>query len=696
MSEQTKNCPHCGTENDAKVRFCIECGKPMVPAAAEKPAAAPVSKRGFQKGTMIAFQSPFQKEDPVAEKAAASGAAQGSSSQPLDKTLARSSGEFAGQAASQTRPRSVGDAQAPFAGKTMLGISGQFTDSGTATPAKGEDRAAPPADQLESTVQAPAGALPDADQKPPAAGRPIGGKTMLGIGADTAAGQFQPPRQQEAKPTPGTATGQPAAAAPAAASDARAAAASPGGRTMLGVPLPTVPDKATEPEKPAAPSAAAGADSGRTMLGVGVAQEPAAVAGPAQADAITQDEEEAYRPAVRPAGGGKAAAIAAVVGLIAIAVAGGVFWFGKTRQPAIKATVITVEDSDALRFEVPGAPPGTKLRFGGQEKVLQAGRAEFRLADDALRVGDNVAPVDVVRPDGTVKSAKIPLRVPYLIRVDTSPLHADEPAVDVIVNALPGSRVSLDGQPLELDQQGRGVRRYPIDAASAPASGTIEQVVRYRVHPPSGADAVDELHTTISVSTMQIDRPGLEAVTDKESVEVNGAVAPDSEVTVDGNQVPVKSGRFLYRLALPELGEYTPKVIAREPGKAPHARTIKIRRVADLKKEADSFQADSSLTYARIAQNPSLYQGQKVAFEGRVYNVSVQGGQSVIQMLVRDCPKGSRCSLWVTYPADTDATNNSWVRILGTIQGQQQFRSENERIVTVPKVAAAFVLLLSR
>jgi len=78
----------------------------------------------------------------------------------------------------------------------------------------------------------------------------------------------------------------------------------------------------------------------------------------------------------------------------------------------------------------------------------------------------------------------------------------------------------------------------------------------------------------------------------------------------------------------------------------------------------------------------------KVLFEGRVYNVSVQGGQSVIQILVRECPKGTRCSLWVTYPADTDATNNSWVRVLGTVQGQQQFRSENERIVTVPKVSA--------
>jgi hypothetical protein len=156
--------------------------------------------------------------------------------------------------------------------------------------------------------------------------------------------------------------------------------------------------------------------------------------------------------------------------------------------------------------------------------------------------------------------------------------------------------------------------------------------------------------------------------------------------------VPVKTGRFLYRLSLPSDGVFEPTVIAREPGKAPHARKLKIQRVADLAKHAQSFVADPKLTYARIAQNPTIYQGQKVAFEGRVYNVNVHGGQSVLQMLVRDCPAGARCSLWVTYPFATDAVVNSWVRVLGTVAGQQQFRSEANKVVTVPKIAATYVL----
>ena len=81
-----------------------------------------------------------------------------------------------------------------------------------------------------------------------------------------------------------------------------------------------------------------------------------------------------------------------------------------------------------------------------------------------------------------------------------------------------------------------------------------------------------------------------------------------------------------------------------------------------------------------------------MAFEGRVYNVNVEGGKSALQMLVRQCPKGQRCPIWVTYPAATDFTVESWVRVLGTVQGEQQFRSETDEVKVVPKVEAAFLV----
>jgi hypothetical protein len=195
---------------------------------------------------------------------------------------------------------------------------------------------------------------------------------------------------------------------------------------------------------------------------------------------------------------------------------------------------------------------------------------------------------------------------------------------------------------------------------------------------------------------MQIDRPGDQVVTDRDSVEIAGAVHPGAIVTIDGTAVPVTDSRFLYRFPLPAPATYTPRVIARAPGKAPAMRTITIRRVADLAAEAASFRADPSITWARIRQSPDTYRGQNVAFEGRVYNVDVQSGRSVLQILVRDCPRGERCPLWVEYPSATDATINDWVRVLGTGGGMQQFRAESERVIEVPRVDAAFVLPLER
>ena len=65
---------------------------------------------------------------------------------------------------------------------------------------------------------------------------------------------------------------------------------------------------------------------------------------------------------------------------------------------------------------------------------------------------------------------------------------------------------------------------------------------------------------------------------------------------------------------------------------------------------------------------------------------------SALQMLVRECPAGERCPLWVGYHAATEFTIDSWVRVLGVVEGQQQFRSETDEIKVVPKVEATFLL----
>jgi uncharacterized membrane protein YcgQ (UPF0703/DUF1980 family) len=91
-----------------------------------------------------------------------------------------------------------------------------------------------------------------------------------------------------------------------------------------------------------------------------------------------------------------------------------------------------------------------------------------------------------------------------------------------------------------------------------------------------------------------------------------------------------------------------------------------------------------------------IYRGQKVAFDGRVYHAEVDGGRSVLQMLVLDCPGQSRCPLWVEYPQATQVDLDSWVRVLGVVAGEQQFRSKQGQVHTVPSVNAQYVLKLAK
>ncbi|HKP56221.1 MAG TPA: hypothetical protein VJV78_05865, partial [Polyangiales bacterium] len=358
----------------------------------------------------------------------------------------------------------------------------------------------------------------------------------------------------------------------------------------------------------------------------------------------------------------------------------------------VSAKIVSSETGEALLFEVPSAPDGSKIRFGGQEKPLNAGRASFALAADSLRVGDNLVLAEVVRPSAEPAPVRITLAVYYRIWVDTAALRRERPALDVVVTALPGTHVTLDGDELKLDDAGRGVRSYPIDVVAEAKSGVIEHVVRYRVQPPSGETVVDELRTRIPVAMMQIDRPGREVITDRDSIEIAGAVPKDTQVRVDKTEIPVKDGRFLYRFELPKPGDYKPRLVASAPGKAPLGVTLSITRVKDLNQAAAQFTPVADLTYAKLSPNPVIYRGQKISVEGRVYAVDARGAESVIQMFVRPCPSSRRCPLWVSDPHATEVAVDAWIKVLGVVQGEQQFRSEKNEIVTVPKVEASFVL----
>src|SRR5690606_34528068 len=124
---------------------------------------------------------------------------------------------------------------------------------------------------------------------------------------------------------------------------------------------------------------------------------------------------------------------------------------------------------EVLEVERPGAPEGSRVRFGGAEQPLAAGRARLPLSAEALHVGDNPLDIEVVAPGGAVETHRVTLTLELRVRADLTTLDAADPAITVVVEALPGSTSTLDGSALALDAQGRGSRAFPIAALTPSA-----------------------------------------------------------------------------------------------------------------------------------------------------------------------------------------------------------------------------------
>jgi hypothetical protein len=383
-----------------------------------------------------------------------------------------------------------------------------------------------------------------------------------------------------------------------------------------------------------------------------------------------------------------------LIGALAVlAIGGAVLAWLSAKSLDLRVRVVTDGGSELLEVEAPSAPSGAKLRFMGSEQPLRAGVARFPLEADALTLGENRLAIDLIQAGGKVQSGSVDLKVSYRVRLETGKLARANPELEVVVDAIPGSKVLLDNTTLALNQHGHGVRPYSV------AGQTGRELVfsaRYHIEPPGERAQDGKVELSLPVVNMQIDRPGPESITDQAELEVAGAVEPGAAVDVDGVAVEVNDGRFLHRLRLPEPSTRRLTVVARAKGKAPRVVDLSVQRVADLTLAAASFTPDPSLSYARLAQKPVIYRGQKAAFDGRVYNVEVDAGKSVLQMLVLDCPGKSRCPLWVEYPQATDVTIDSWVRVLGVIAGEQQFRSKQGQVQTVPSMHAHYVLKLAK
>ena len=659
-------CPQCNAATTPGSKFCGQCGYDLTRSA---------SSGGFE--PVAGLPKHEQATAPKAEKS--------------EKTEKKK--DFA---------KTVMDAGPPPAALAHLM---QQSTTGGPSDAGGD---AKPAKSVQKTMlgmaAVPPGGLPTS---PASAGSTPSGestkksvqKTMMGMAAVPPGAMAEPPTDPSPSPAP---KHEPSLQSPQSPQSPSAPESKPDpktNRTMLGVAVPLAPQPSPAAAPQSVPKGVPAAQSNRTMLGQPATAPPGQLASPPPQvapqsspgaftpDPSMSDMSIAGLPRKRRSGV-PWVGILIGLGLLLGVAAGGAWWlFG--RGPELRASIANSAEGEVLQVDVPGVPEGTKVRFQGREAMLEAGRAVFPLAANDLQLGDNTLTVDVVSPDGTVEQGSVVLSVKYRVRADLNSLQNDPPTLRILVDAKPGSSVTIDERNVELDPTGHGFVDLPIDPQAE--ANVYERSISYRVV-VDGEPASGTVETQVPFATLQIDRPGTTTVTDEARIELAGAAHPESTVTLDGVPLETTEGRFVSHLEMPELGEKDFTLVARRPGRAPRARVLHVQRVEDLEAHAASFPVDASLTYARITQNPESYSGQSAAFVGRVYNVDVHQGQTVLQIVVRDCPRGQRCPMWVTFDGASSAENNSWVRVVGRIGGEQQFRSPSGQVLSVPRLDAVFVL----
>lgn len=525
-------------------------------------------------------------------------------------------------------------------------------------------------------------------------------KTMLGMMAPvvTPAGTAAPVISAFAAPAPA-----PQAPAPQPAPQAPIAAPEPAPVQAAPAPMAVSTAKRVGP-------------SNRTMLGVatpGVAQPNAPIAAPAPAPVAPMPVPMAATAPMPSMPSGEMSiaglpsprrrntgCLAAALALFVLSGAGALAFFGYQRfaraPDALAALQQNAAGQEVLRVELPGAATGTQVRFGANTAPVTEGHAELPLASDSLQLGDNPLAIEVLVPGAAPRTVNVTLTLEYRVRADLTPLASDAPAIHILIEALPGSTVLFNDAPLALDATGHGRGVIPFAALTPAEAGFLRARSDYTItregHPPVSGDA----HTSrIPISQLLLRSPLEGAITDQPNVTVQGRVAANARVRIEGQDLMADpQGAFRLVVPLPAAGADGLSVVhvrACQPGAAPIDAAIHVQRVADIRVAANAVDVDRSITYEQLVERAEA-RGRTAAFEGQVYNVDVQDGRGILQMLTRPCAREDRCPLWVVYSPSNDIPTGTTVRVVGATTGPQQFRAENGDIRSVPRIEATHVV----
>jgi hypothetical protein len=405
----------------------------------------------------------------------------------------------------------------------------------------------------------------------------------------------------------------------------------PQGHTHLGVALPGVAPLRTSATSapPAAPQRAL---------------EPEARRAPPPARAATMIEETRLHPDSLPAPSVSMLSIRPVLprsafvllgsGLVLLIAAAAFALLWKGHKPLSVSIAADPSGKDRLDIVCEECPDGTRLSLGPSEAEF-SGRKAYIALPEPLPLGESHASFGVQKP-GEDEQSIVELTLPpveYRIVPDIGTLVGDQPKLTLRVAALPGSRVEIAGQSVELDAGGQGEVGIDVTAQLVgPASTitTIEQSIPFAITPPSGRLYEGQLAFKIGVTPLMLEAPGADTVTNLERFMLAGRTSKGAELWVAGTTIAVDdSGRFAQLMSIDSVGETRVTVRATGPGLAPRFASFRLQRVESLAAEASS-RRQKARPLAQLTKNIADHVGSTVVVSGRIEEVRVDGHRTLV------------------------------------------------------------------
>ncbi|MBX3182031.1 MAG: hypothetical protein KIT72_10760 [Polyangiaceae bacterium] len=652
-------CSGCGSVNHGTER-CVVCGAALGAPLDPAPAVEPQQPDGGSLPTRLQY-SP----GPVAPEAARAPAPEPAPAPaPPEPATAPAAAAPAPAAVPAAAPAPA--AAPPVNPKqTLLGIAPVIPGAPAAPvpPAAAPSApSAPPAppENPKQTLLGIAPVIPGAaaGAAPPSAANPK--QTLLGI-APTSPAALHAAAQQP--PSPSAALPQAAEGAPQAGAAAEPAPAAPGplhlpskNQTRLGVAMPGIAPTHSAPGGAPVPTEA-----------------------PVAAPQLTSPRRRPLWPWL----------LVGTLGLLGVLMGVG-YWLLRPSTP-VSAQLVSSPDGEALALSCLECPDGSRVERGAASAVFTAHQATLPLSEQ-LGVGDHELTISLSR-GGRTETLKLPIGVDYRAHIDLGALKdRDPPALALVVEARPGSTVEVQGQPLSLDTNGRGVWREDLSLQLTGPSSRVERLerdVEYQITPPGGAPQRGSAKLRIGIATLGVDAPLPRLTTAKPSFMLSGVADPRADVTVTGQ--PIKrgdAGRFAQAMAISSPGETTIRVKATLADHAPRFIPLTIHRMDSLAAAAESFRKQPTKRLAEVRAALGESRGVKVAWTGRVSDASSAHGRQVLLLDVAGCGAAS-CLTRVVYAGEATPQVGDRITVFGEVQGGVPGPRTGQ---LVPEVYAEFLL----